>query len=543
MELRMMSLMALGVMVGISESHASGNLRVTQDGVVVGQNVRLYPSNVTQTETFIVRHPSNPDVLFASANTINLNTGFVSEGVYVTTDGGTSWRGNDTCIGAPITFHRGDPGIAIDKNGTFILSRLGFSPGMFAHFSTDLGVTWSSQRTIATNDQDRGTLASDVEDASTFYGRTYAAWVKFAFPFAVHFSYSDNGGQTWSAPAQVNNPALRGQGGEVTIGPDGSVILTWAGVTNVSPFTEDFVGFARSTDGGLSWTILENAFDVNGISGVLPAKGNIRVNGLPRIATDASFGSRRGWIYVVTTERGLAPAGSDPDIILHRSTDEGGTWSTGIRVNTDPLNNGRTQYFPAIHVDHTGGVNVLYYDDRLTSVDSAGVFLSRSTDGGDTWSDYRISDHYFKPQAIGGLGQGYQGDNIAMTSVGDTLWPVWMDNSTGIYQIWTCPVNITTLTHIDEEPLPSGLILHQNYPNPFNPSTRITYTVPSSGGVLLEVFDVLGRRVALLVDSHQERGDHSVEFPSTITGLASGVYRYRLQFGGTSLSKTMVLLR
>ncbi|NIV15538.1 MAG: hypothetical protein GWN62_31050, partial [Aliifodinibius sp.] len=69
---------------------------------------------------------------------------FVSEGIYVTMDGGTTWTGNDTCTGEPIAFHNGDPGIAIDKNGTFILVRVGdpnFFPGVFSHYSTDNGVT------------------------------------------------------------------------------------------------------------------------------------------------------------------------------------------------------------------------------------------------------------------------------------------------------------------------------------------------------------------------------------------------------------------
>ena len=88
---------------------------------------------------------------------------------------------------------------------------------------------------------------------------------------------------------------------------------------------------------------------------------------------DNTGGQRDGWIYIVTGQKDLAPAGTDPDIILNRSEDGGMTWSQGIRVNQDALNNGKTQYFPAIHIDHFGAVNILYYDDRNTSNDSAGV--------------------------------------------------------------------------------------------------------------------------------------------------------------------------
>jgi Neuraminidase (sialidase) len=279
--------------------------------------------------------------------------------------------------------------------------------------------------------------------------------VRFAPPYPVFFAYTDDGAANWSAPVAVNAPPQRCQGGEVAMGPAGSVNACWAGVIGVSPFTEDYAGFARSTNGGASWTVRENAFDMNGIAGVFATKSNIRVNGLPRLAVDRSGGSRRGWIYVVTTERNLAPAGTDPDIILHRSTDQGATWSAGIRVNQDAPNNGKYQYFPAVHVDDKGGVNVLYYDDRATTADSAGVFLSRSTDGGGTWTDVEVSDHHFRPSPIGGLGQGYQGDNIGLTSVGGTLWPVWMDNSSGIYQVWTCPLQVRSRVRADA-PEPRG---------------------------------------------------------------------------------------
>jgi len=510
--------------------------------VLIGENYRIYPSNITQTETFITQHPTNPSILFASANTIDLSTGFISEGIYVSTNAGLSWYGSDTCNGAPITFHRGDPGIAIDKDGIFIIIRLAIIPGLYSHYSTDNGSTWSSQRTIATNDQDRATLVSDGIPSSGYYGRSYAVWVKFETPFPVFYAYTDNGGTSWTAPAQINNPPQRCQGGEAAIGPDGTLNVCWAGVIAVSPFTEDYVGFSSSTNGGATWTTDENAFDINGIAGTFPEKSNIRVNGLPRIDVDRSGGPQDGWIYIVTTEKNLAPAGSDPDIILHRSTNSGLTWSTGIRVNQDPVNNGKFQYFPAIHVDDGGGVNVLYYDDRNTASDSAGVFLSRSTDGGTTWADYEVSDHDFKPQPIGGLGAGYQGDNIAMTSLGDTLWPVWMDNFTGIYQVWTCPIDISTLgTSVEPSTVPSIFELYQNYPNPFNSTTNFGFQISDFGFVSLKVYDLLGRDVATLIAEELLPGSYERAFDAA--NLASGVYFYRLTTPTITAARAMQLVK
>lgn len=523
---------------------AEGQSGQVSSGLSIGPSYRIFPSSTTQTETFIARHPSDPDVLFASANTIKLSTGFISEGVYVTTNGGQNWYGSDTCKGAPIGFHRGDPGIAIDKNGTFILIRLGFSPGLYSHYSTDNGATWSSQKTVALDDQDRAALASDANASSLYYGRSYAVWVRLASPFPAVCAYTTDGGSTWSDVIQINNPSQRSQGGDIVIGSDGTVYACWAGVIGTSPFTEDFVGCAISTNGGTSWSVIENAYDANGIAGTFPEKANIRTNGLPRIDVDKSGGARDGWIYIVTTERNLAPAGSDPDIIFHRSTDGGATWSAGVRVNQDNLNNGKFQFFPAVHVDDAGGINVLYYDDRNTTADSSGVYLSRSIDGGATWSDFRVSDHHFKPQPIGGLGQGYQGDNIGMTSVGDTLWPVWMDNSSGIYQIWTCPIRLSTLgTAVGDHRQPRTFRLEPNFPNPFNGATTIEYELMTAGMIRLTVYNVLGREVARLVHESQNAGIHRIVFEPSAHALSSGVYFTRFEFGAHSITRKMAYVK
>jgi len=89
--------------------------------------------------------------------------------------------------------------------------------------------------------------------------------------------------------------------------------------------------------------------------------------------------------------------------------------------------------------------------------------------------------------------------------------------------------------------VPSGYSLAQNYPNPFNPSTSIIYELPGAARVSLAVYDMLGRKVAALVDAVQPGGRHTAEFSGT--GLASGVYVYRLTTPYGSLARSMTLLR
>ncbi|MDP2366240.1 MAG: hypothetical protein Q8M94_21010, partial [Ignavibacteria bacterium] len=150
-------------------------------GLIIGNNYRLNPSSTTQTEVFITMHPTNTNILFASANTIQFQPNFfVSEGVYVSTNSGSNWNGTDTCNGANIFFHGGDPAIAIDKNGTFILTRKGSGSfqGVYSHFSNDNGLTWSGQKTISTDEIERATLVSDSDPNSSYFGRSYSCWAK-----------------------------------------------------------------------------------------------------------------------------------------------------------------------------------------------------------------------------------------------------------------------------------------------------------------------------------------------------------------------------
>lgn len=89
--------------------------------------------------------------------------------------------------------------------------------------------------------------------------------------------------------------------------------------------------------------------------------------------------------------------------------------------------------------------------------------------------------------------------------------------------------------------IPAEYFLDQNYPNPFNPVTKISYEIPTAGKVTLTVFDVLGRKVANLVNEEKSPGRYSVEFNAA--GLASGVYFYRLESLAYSKTKKMILLR
>jgi hypothetical protein len=89
--------------------------------------------------------------------------------------------------------------------------------------------------------------------------------------------------------------------------------------------------------------------------------------------------------------------------------------------------------------------------------------------------------------------------------------------------------------------IPREYSLSQNYPNPWNPSTNIVYTIAERGHVSLIVYNLLGQKVAQLVDEVVQAGTHAVEFSGG--DLPSGLYFYRLTSSGYTQTRTMVLAK
>lgn len=97
-------------------------------------------------------------------------------------------------------------------------------------------------------------------------------------------------------------------------------------------------------------------------------------------------------------------------------------------------------------------------------------------------------------------------------------------------------------TSIDEPGMtPREFLLNQNYPNPFNPSTEIRFSLPQAEMVTLEVFDMIGRKVATLVNTEMSAGIHQATFDAS--NLSSGIYLYRLQAGSFVRTEKMMLIK
>ncbi len=113
----------------------------------------------------------------------------------------------------------------------------------------------------------------------------------------------------------------------------------------------------------------------------------------------------------------------------------------------------------------------------------------------------------------------------------------------GLTQTVLVTVTDVTQTSIDGEELPKEITLEQNYPNPFNPTTVIEFALPASEVITLRVFDSMGRTVTTLLNQKPHTaGTHTVQFDAS--GLASGVYLYRLEAESSVLmTRTMLLVK
>jgi photosystem II stability/assembly factor-like uncharacterized protein len=243
----------------------------------------------------------------------------------------------------------------------------------------------------------------------------------------------------------------------------------------------------RTTDGGANWTNV-------------PGMTNYALQGVS--FTDANAGTAVGY-------------GDTSNTIIH-TTDGGTTWTH--------QSSGLSDYFTlnAVHfLDATTGIAVGYHS---LSGYSVGVIL-RTTNGGSTWRQDPFTSF-------------------------SSLWAIsFLNAQTGMVVGFNGTILRTVnggLTDVKGAPtlrsaIPTQFALQQNYPNPFNPSTTIRYSVPHQTRVTLAVFNILGQQVALLQNGDQDAGFHEVRFDGS--GLASGVYFYRLQAGSYVNTKKLLLLR
>jgi hypothetical protein len=456
------------VLISVSFAHA---LTVTEQLVSPTPATTQYPRN-KQNESPMAVNPTDALNVITGANDERLeplctpltgssstctrdpSTNFV--GVYVTTDGGTSWSQQILDFSGSGLVASGDPVVTFgpkpDGNGGFsyadgarayfgaLAAAPGFGPNQMliaVSHSDDNGVTWSDPVVATTRDNpvnfnDRLEIQADANPSSLFFGNLYVSWTLFkgsnfaAEPIVV--ARSTDGGLSFGKPRQLtasNNNATGGrQASQMRAAPDGTLYVFWHGAL----FNRDAILGARSTDGGVSFARPFLVSFLNDLPNPLPGT-NFRINSGPLVDVDAASA-----VYVVwpdyTSGHGVVKLG--------KSSDGGQTWTTTTAADVAS----RTAFFPAVAVSGSNvfiGFNAI--DDKPAgTAPGVGVALYDayyvlSTNGGDVFgAPAKISAVSSDPDATirNDLKSQFIGDyNAAAAGPDGSFWFAWTDTRNG----------------------------------------------------------------------------------------------------------------
>lgn len=400
--------------------------------------------NESQSENSVFINPNNIAVALNSNNSLVASVYRTS--AFSTSNSGATWSGTSNVEANSYA----DPAVVIDNNNNWYINYINQSLKQYVAKSVNNGATWSSTLSA---DPGAGLLADknhfmvDNSITSPYQGYLYNAWTLFYSSTnnqKVYINRSTDGGATWSANTNISGAlgSYLDQGVNIQTGPNGEVYAAWA-VYAPSFGDESAIGFTKSTNGGATYAAPSKI--INNIRGirVTGCGKSMRCNSFPSMAVDNSFGPNRGTIYVIWTNVGVpgVNTGTDVDIYIISSKDGGTTWTTPKRVNGGPTGTGKKHYFGWLSCDPvTGTLNVIFYDDRNVASNQVEAWVATSCNGGNTWTDFRVSDVAFTPNV--GTG-GYFGDYLGISSYDNMVYPVWTDNRSGTARAYTSPFIVT----------------------------------------------------------------------------------------------------
>ena len=140
----------------------------------------------------------------------------------------------------------------------------------------------------------------------------------------------------------------------------------------------------------------------------------------------------------------------------------------------------------------------------------------------------------------GAVGNAQQGISVSLSSDGNTAIVGGPTDNGEAGAAWVYTRGASSVRGQSGQ-VPQQFGLEQNYPNPFNPTTTFSFNIPHSTFVILKIYNVLGREVATLVNENRAAGRYKTQWDAT--GVASGLYFYRLEAGEFVETRKLALLR
>jgi hypothetical protein len=409
-------------------------------------NIRVDgPASNAPEEVTIAINPVNPNILAAGANIDHF---------YRSTNGGLTWTESHLVSNSLGVW--GDPVVLFDSLGNLYYSHLSnpisgwWIDRIVVQRSTDNGITWNEGvgvgQGMQPQAQDKEWLAVD-HTQSPYRGNIYMTWTEFdnygssnpADSSRIRFSKSTDQGLNWSDPVIISDVSgncidsdKTTEGAVPCVGPNGEIYVAWAGPLGIV--------FDKSIDGGETWGSDVFVSDMPG-GWDFDVSGIYRCNGMPITMSDISNSPYNGNIYVVWSDQRNGT--TNTDIFISKSTDGGNSWSPAAKVNDD--NTTRHQFFVWSAVDpSTGHLWFVFYDRRNTVGAETDVFVAKSTDGGDTFENFKISESPFTP-----TGSVFFGDYSNIAAWDGKVYPIWTRLQNGQLSVWVSIIEDSTIIPVE----------------------------------------------------------------------------------------------
>lgn len=393
--------------------------------------------------------PANPQRLYAAWQQDRWSSGGAHGlAVGVSNDGGQNWNLRypvfSRCAGGTAAnggdYERSsDPWLAVSADGTAFAIAISFNgnslaPGsntsVLVSRSTDGGSSWSLPTTIVreSNDvfHDKESITADPTDSRFIY----AVWDRIsATNFGpTWFSRSIDGGASWEPARAIYDPGVNSQtlGNIIVVLPNGTLVDVYSRIDAAANGSSvAYIDLIRSTDNGASWSSPIRISSQLSVGTVDPETG-LRVRDGSLVPTVAV--GPGGSLFAAWQDSRFS-GGVRDGIAISRSDDGGLSWSNPVRVNSNPV---VAAFVPALHVRADGMIGLSYYDFRNNTADRntllTNVWLARSTDAL-TWTETQVTANFdlvTSPLGATFNTNGYfLGDYQGLASVGVVFVPLY----------------------------------------------------------------------------------------------------------------------
>lgn len=442
----------------------------------------------------------------------------------------------------------GDPCLISDWEGTFYYFHLSnptngnWLDRIVCQKSIDQGITWNDGSYLGYSgekDQDKQWAVADFQNHII-----YTTWTQFDAYGSSHsskksnilFSKSTDQGESWTEAKQINEKPgnckdsdLTTEGAVPAVGPNGEVYVAWA--------LNDSLYFDKSPDQGETW--LENdifiAQQPGGWDFAVP--GIYRCNGLPVTCCDTSHSTYRGNIYVNWTDQRNGT--HNTDVWLAKSVDGGMTWSNPTRVNDDSTET--HQFLTWMTVDQKNGyLYFIYYDRRNYTDYRTDVYMALSKDGGDSFTNFKISEKPFYPRE-----DVFFGDYTNIVAYNNIVRPIWTrlnyDNIESGLSIWTALVDMSSIGVNVQEFF--SVEEYETYPNPVSHTSYYSFKLRKTSTLSLYLLNTLGQTVSTIINNETRWAGKYIE-PVLIDelNLTPGIYFYHLITNNEQKIKKLIVV-